>query len=91
MDDRVLWLHREDDLMYARFGLSPEQLCSPDWREPARSGPGMERPRGMPVAFVRIDPSTTRSSEMGILCLELGRSQPRARLFPEKLQFFFNR
>lgn len=34
MDNRVLKLPGEDDLMYARFGLSPEQLGSPNWREP---------------------------------------------------------
>jgi len=96
MDGRVLRLPAEDDLMYARFGLSPEQLGSPDWRQPARPGSGMGRPREMPVAVVRFDPSTTRSSEIGRLCSELGRPQrwailEWARLFPEKLQFFFNR
>lgn len=56
----------------------------------------MMRPPGMKAEKLDFDPSSTRSSEFGKKCLEIGRSQrwcilEWARLNPQKMRFFFVR
>ena len=96
IDQRVLRRPDEDDWLYARFGLSQEQIGYQSWRNPVTRLRGLVRPPGINVALLEFDPSTTKNTVIGRRCTVLGRSQrwailEWARLNPDKIRAFFAR
>ena len=93
-NDLVIRLLRESDEEYARFSLTPEQLSIQSWMDHVLRVRGMGRPPRMLGSGLEFYPSTTRSSDIGIRCLELGSSQrwcilEWTRLNPSKFRLFF--
>ena len=95
-DGRIIQPPKESDLVYSRFGLSPEQIGEQSWSEPAPGTLRMVRPPGIAVGVVNFDMGTIRSSVLGGACAATGRSQrwcmlEWVMLTPENLKKFFNR
>ena len=96
MDGRILKMPDEEDEIYARFGLSVEQIGFQSWRNPVDKVRGLVRPPGINVELLVFDPSVTKNTVIARRCAALGRSQrwailEWARLNPEKIRFFFAR
>ena len=95
-DGRVIPSPKESDLIYSRFGLSPEQIGEQSWSEPAPGILRMVRPPGIAVGVVNFDMGTVRSSILGGACAATGRPQRWSMLewvmlSPENLRKFFIR
>ena len=95
-DAREIQFPKESDLVYSRFGLSPEQIGEQSWREPVPGTLRMMRPPGITVGVVNFDMGSIRSSILGRACAGTGRSQRWSilewvMLTPENLKKFFAR
>ena len=95
-DGQVIQSPKESDLVYSRFGLSPEQIGVQSWSEPAPGTLRMVRPPGIALGVVNFDMGSIRSSILGRACAGTGRSQRWSilewvMLTPENLKKFFSR
>ena len=90
------WEPNDDDLEYARFGMTSEQIGFQSWTEPAPGAWGWIRPASIVVPMIDLDPSTTLSKDIGRLCTRIQRFQRWAimewgRMNPFKIRTFFAR
>ena len=95
-DGRVIQSPKESDLVYSRFGLTPEQIGDQSWSEPVPGILRMMRPPGIMAGVVNFDMGMIKSSILGKACSGIGRSQrwcilEWVMLTPENLKKFFIR
>ena len=64
-DGRIIQPPKEFDLVYSRFGLSPEQIGEQSWSEPVPGTLRMVRPSGIAVGVVNFDMGTVRKQYPG--------------------------
>ena len=74
-DGRIIQPPKESDLVYSRFGLTPEHIGGQTWSEPVPGMLRMMRPPGITAGVVSFDMGTVRSSILGKACSGTGRSQ----------------
>ena len=74
-DGRIIQPPKESDLVYSRFGLTPEHIGGQTWSEPVPGTLRMMRPPGITAGGVSFDMGTVRSSILGKACSGTGRSQ----------------